>query len=244
MSMFKQPPGAASLALRLSATVMLALFLGYATTSPPDAGARQSTAAGDEAEPLRVVFLGDSITAGYGLDREQAYPALLQQRADEAGLRIEMVNAGVSGDTTAGGLRRLDWVLGRGADVLVIALGGNDGLRGLQPEQTQANLLATIEQAREKLPDVRIILAGMQMPANLGARYVEQFAAVFPAVAEQAEVDLLPFLLDGVGGVAELNQDDQIHPNAAGQEAIADLIWRTLRPLLQGDDGEPTPAAP
>lgn len=219
---------------KLVAAVMLALFLGYATAAAPDARAQAPAGDGQPAVP-RVVFLGDSITAGYGLEREQAYPALLQQRADEAGLPVEMVNAGVSGDTTAGGLRRLDWVLGRGADVLVVALGGNDGLRGLQPDQTKANLLAIIEQARERVPEAKIVLAGMQMPANLGARYTEQFAAVFPAVARETDVVLLPFLLEGVGGVDDLNQDDQIHPNAEGQQVIAELVWQTLQPLLQGD---------
>lgn len=183
--------------------------------------------------PRRVVILGDSITTGYGLERDQAYPALLQRKADESGLAVEFVNAGVSGDTTAGGLRRIDWVLGRGADVLVIALGGNDGLRGLQPDQTRENLLATIIRARERLPDLKIVLVGMQMPENLGPRYTEEFAAIFPAIARETGVGFIPFLLEGVGGVAELNQDDQIHPNAGGQQAIARHLWPLLLPLLE-----------
>ena len=149
----------------------------------------------------RVVILGDSITSGYGLDVAEAYPALLGERYKESGKKVEVVNAGVSGDATAGGRRRLAWALGKqGADVLVIALGGNDGLRGIPPAENEANLRAIIGQARERQPDVLIILAGMQMPDNLGDAYQRAFAAVYPKVAEEEKVELLPFLLDGVGG--------------------------------------------
>lgn len=181
----------------------------------------------------RVVILGDSITAGYGLDKEQAYPALLERKFQEAGLAVEVVNAGVSGDTTAGGLRRIAWALGKGADVLVIALGGNDGLRGLSPEQTTANLKGIIDKAREKNPAIRIILAGMQMPANMGAAYTEAFKAIYPRVAESEKVTLVPFLLEGVGGDPAFNQDDQIHPNEKGQERIAQTMWPYVKKAVE-----------
>jgi len=180
----------------------------------------------------RIVVLGDSITAGYGLDPTQAYPALLQQKIDAAGLPFTVVNAGVSGDTTAGGLRRIDWALGRGADVLIIALGGNDGLRGIAPKQTAENLAGIIQRARAKAPAITIIVAGMQMPSNMGREFVAQFSVVFPALATENQTALVPFLLEGVGGVAELNQPDLIHPNAEGQKRVAENVWKVLQKVL------------
>ena len=180
----------------------------------------------------RIVVLGDSITAGFGLDRSQAYPALLQQKVDAAGLRFLVVNAGLSGDTTAGGLRRIDWALGGGADALIIALGGNDGLRGLSPKQTEENLLGIIQKARAKSPGISVIIAGMQMPENMGREFVDKFSAVFPRVAAEAGVTLLPFLLEGVGGVPELNQADMIHPTPEGQRKVAENVWRVLEKAL------------
>jgi acyl-CoA thioesterase I len=176
----------------------------------------------------RIVILGDSITAGYGIDPAQAYPALLQQKIDAAGLRYTVVNAGVSGDTTAGGLRRIDWVLGNGAEVLIVALGGNDGLRGISPKQTEENLNGIIQRARKKVPTITVIVAGMEMPGNMGREFVEQFRAVFPRVATGSEAALVPFLLEGVGGVTELNQPDLIHPNADGQKLIVENVWKVL----------------
>lgn len=181
----------------------------------------------------RIVVLGDSITAGYGLEREEAYPALLQKKLDAAGLDYEVANAGVSGDTTAGGLRRINWALGpKGAKVLLIALGGNDGLRGISPDQTEKNLTEMVRAARAKDPEMKILIAGMQMPGNMGAKYVEAFKGVFAKVAESEKTDLLPFLLEGVGGDDQLNQADRIHPNPAGQQKIAELVWVKLKPLL------------
>lgn len=182
----------------------------------------------------RIVVLGDSITAGYGLqDPAQAYPALLQAKVDAAGLPFEVVNAGVSGDTTSGGLRRIDWALSRGADVLIVALGGNDGLRGIQPKQTAANLTGIIQKAKAKAPGVSVIIAGMQMPANMGPQYTEEYRAAFPRVAEENKATLVPFLLEGVGGVAELNQADLIHPNPEGQKRVAENVWPVLEKVLK-----------
>jgi acyl-CoA thioesterase-1 len=180
----------------------------------------------------RIVVLGDSITAGFGLDPAQAYPALLQQKIDAAGLPFSVANAGLSGDTTAGGLRRVVWALGAGADVLMIALGGNDGLRGLSPKQTEENLLGIIKKARAKSPGISVIIAGMQMPENMGREFVEKFGAVFPRVAGEAGATLMPFLLEGVGGVPELNQADMIHPTPEGQKRVAENVWKVLQKVL------------
>lgn len=179
------------------------------------------------------MILGDSITAGHGLSLAEAYPALLQKKIEEAGLSFTVANAGVSGDTTAGGLRRVTWVLSRGADVLVIALGGNDGLRGIPPAESQKNLLGMIKKARTKNPDIRILLAGMKMPDNMGPAFTREFQKVFVDVAKETKATLLPFLLDGVGGVEELNQADGIHPTAEGQKKIAETVWKALSPLLR-----------
>jgi acyl-CoA thioesterase-1 len=181
----------------------------------------------------RIVVLGDSITAGYGLSVAEAWPALLQQKIDAAGLPYQVANAGVSGDTTAGGARRIDWALRGGAEVLIVALGGNDGLRGIQPAETAANLRTIAKRAREKAPGLRVIICGMEMPGNFGADYTAAFRAVFPAVAKETSAELVPFLLRGVGGVAELNQPDQIHPTAKGQTLVAENVWRVLEPILK-----------
>jgi acyl-CoA thioesterase I len=177
----------------------------------------------------RVVILGDSITAGYGLDPQEAYPALLQKKIEAAGHPYTVKNAGVSGDTTAGGLRRIDWALGKdGADVLIVALGGNDGLRGISPEETSENLAGIIDKARAKNPATKVIVAGMQVPSNLGADFTAEFKAVFPKVAAEKKAALVDFLLAGVGGDDKLNQPDRIHPTAEGQRIIAENVWKTL----------------
>jgi acyl-CoA thioesterase I len=182
----------------------------------------------------RIVVLGDSITAGYGLDPQEAYPALLQKKIDAAGLPYTVANAGVSGDTTAGGLRRIAWALGQqGAEVLVVALGGNDGLRGIQPEQTRENLAGIIDKARAKNPQMKVVVAGMQMPDNMGAEFTTKFKALYPEVAKEKKVALVPFLLEGVGGSEELNQADRIHPTAEGQGKVAETVWKVLKGELE-----------
>ena len=179
----------------------------------------------------RIIFLGDSLTAGLGLDIEQSFPALIQKRIDAASYAYEVVNAGVSGDTSAGGLRRLDWALAEGTPaVLVVALGGNDGLRGLPTEQLESNLAQIIEQGQKR--ELTVILAGMEAPPNFGAEYTARFRTVYPTLAERYHVRLIPFLLDGVAGNATLNQADGIHPNLRGAELVADLVWRVLQPEL------------
>jgi acyl-CoA thioesterase-1 len=184
-------------------------------------------------ERKTVVVLGDSLAAGYGVDPAEAYPALLQQKIEVAKLPFTVVNAGVSGDTSAGGLRRVDWVLKRPMDVLVLELGGNDGLRGLTPEATRTNLQGIIDKARQKNAVVRVVVAGMQMPANMGAEYTEKFQKVFPDLAQTNKAALIPFLLEGVGGREELNQPDQIHPTADGHKIVAENVWKVLQPVLE-----------
>ena len=175
-----------------------------------------------------IVFLGTSLTAGRGLSEDEAFPALIQDTIDALGLDLRVVNAGVSGETTAGGLRRIEWLLRQPVSVLVLELGANDGLRGLDIDAMRTNLQRIIDRARETHPDVRVVLAGMQAPPNLGSRYTTAFQEVFPALARHNDAALIPFLLDSVGGRPELNQADGIHPTAQGHRIIARVVWRTL----------------
>lgn len=185
-------------------------------------------------ETKTIVCLGDSLTAGYGLSNPgaEAYPALLQDKIATRNLPYNVINAGLSGDTTAGGLRRINWLMRQHIDILVLALGGNDGLRGIAPEVTAENLAAIIDQVRARYPQVKVILTGMQMPANLGNDYTQRYREIFPAIARDKNCELIPFLLEGVGGDPNLNQPDLIHPTAAGQQLLADTVWRTMEPLL------------
>ena len=192
-----------------------------------------------EAKHRTIVILGDSIAAGSGVELSEAFPSLLQRRIAEKQLPYEVVNAGVSGDTTAGGVRRMPWLLKQHIDVLVVELGGNDGLRGLSPEETRANIEKIISLAREKYPDVRIVVAGMQMPQNMGAEYNRKFRELFTAVAKEKETALIPFLLEGVGGKPELNMPDRIHPNPEGHKIVASNVWSVLEPML----ADPKPKA-
>lgn len=224
--------------LRLLPLFTALLLIGGCGSDAPDS---QSTAgASVQAQPevpraarKRILFFGDSITAGYGLDPARAFPALIQERIDEEGWPFEAVNAGVSGETTAGGLRRIDWVLQSPVDVLVLELGANDGLRGLAVSGMKSNLLKIIQRTREKNPDVSIILAGMRIPPNLGQQYSRDFGQVFREVAEEADAELIPFVLQDVAGRPGLNQFDGIHPTAKGQRVVADNVWKILKPVLQ-----------
>ena len=181
----------------------------------------------------QVVVLGDSLAAGYGVGPLKAFPALLQSRIDDLHLSARVVNAGVSGDTSADGLRRVKWLMRQRIDVLVLELGANDGLRGLPVERTRDNLQAIITAVRERYPGVKIVIAGMMLPPNFGETYVDAFRKVFPELAAKNGAALVPFLLEGVGGVADLNQEDRIHPNEAGHEIIAENVWKVLRPVLE-----------
>ncbi|SFR50354.1 acyl-CoA thioesterase-1 [Robiginitalea myxolifaciens] len=180
-----------------------------------------------------ILFFGDSLTAGYGLEPEQAFPALIQERLDSLGIPMRVVNAGLSGETTSGGANRLDWVLRQPVSVFVLELGANDGLRGIPLSETRKNLSSIIERVHERYPEARIVLAGMQLPPNMGPEYTGEFRQIFPELAAQYEVALIPFLLQGVGGIPELNQDDGIHPTAAGHQILADNVWEVLKVELE-----------
>jgi len=184
-------------------------------------------------QPKNILFLGDSITAGYGLESSQSYPALIQDKIDAKKWPFRTVNAGQSGDTSAGGLNRMDWLLRSRVDVLVLELGGNDGLRGLPPETTRTNLQAIIERTKSKYPQAKIILAGMKVPPNMGADYAKKFATIYPELAKKYNTLLIPFVLENVGGIRELNFPDGIHPTAKGQEIVAANVWKVLEPVLK-----------
>ncbi len=198
---------------------------------PPDRATGRAPVAAPPAARPKIVILGDSLTAGLGLAQDEAYPALLQQRLDGAGYRFDVVNAGVSGDTSAGGLSRLDWSLDGDVRILVVALGGNDGLRGLPPEDMKQNLAEIIRRARARR--IAVLLAGMETPTNMGPDYQRRFHDVFPALAEEYRTAFLPFLLQDVAGRPELNQRDGIHPTAQGARIVADHVWRVLEPMVR-----------
>lgn len=185
-----------------------------------------------KAKAKTILFLGNSLSAGYGVPAGKAFPDRLAAKIDSLGWNFEVVNAGVSGETTSGGARRIDWLLRREIDVLVLELGGNDALRGLPVELTKQNLQAIIDKTRKAYPDVCIVLAGMQAPPNLGKPFTSRFRAIYPQLAEENDAVLIPFLLEGVGGVRELNLADGIHPTAEGHRIIAENVWEVLKPVL------------
>jgi acyl-CoA thioesterase-1 len=181
-----------------------------------------------------ILCFGDSITAGYGLeDSNEAYPALLQNKIDSLELDYTVINSGLSGETTAGGRSRLNWVMKQKVDIFLLELGGNDGLRGIPLTETRANLRAIIESIQEQSPDTRIILAGMELPPNMGQDYTSEFRDVFSDLAAAYDVEFIPFILKDVGGIEALNQDDGIHPTAEGHRIVANTVWEVLEPLIQ-----------
>ena len=180
-----------------------------------------------------VVFLGTSLTAGLGLEPEQAYPALIQQKIDSAGLGFRVVNAGVSGETSAGARRRVDWLLREPVAVLVLETGANDGLRGLPPDSLRGNIQAVFDRAKGSSSPPKLVLVGMRVPPNYGRAYTERFQAIYPQLARENGAELVPFLLEGVGGIGRLNQADGIHPTAEGQRVMAETVWKVLEPVLK-----------
>lgn len=179
-------------------------------------------------------MLGDSLSAGLGVDPANAFPALLQQTIQTAGLNYTVVNAGISGDTTADGLSRINWLLKTTIDVLILELAGNDGLRGIPVATTKANLQAIIDRLKQKYPQAKVVLAGMQAPPNMGEDYTSAFESIFPELAAKNRAALVPFLLQGVAARPELNQPDHIHPNVQGHRIVAENVWKVLEPLLRG----------
>jgi acyl-CoA thioesterase I len=212
-----------------------------AGAAPSDGSAARGA---ERAAARTVVFVGTSLTAGYGVGEDAAYPALIQRRIDDASLPFRVVNAGISGETSAGGLRRIDWSLQQPVDVLVVELGANDGLRGLDPGAMRSNLDAILTRARDRYPDVALVLIGMEAPPNLGTAYVTRFRRVFSDLAREHDAALVPFLLEDVAGEAALNIEDGIHPNPAGHRILAATVWDVLGPLLRQRAAQAAGSAP
>jgi acyl-CoA thioesterase I len=196
--------------------------------------ATNPTATGAAPAPVRktIVFFGNSLTAAYNLSPEQGFTALIQRKIDSLGMAYTCVNAGLSGETTADGKNRIEWVLQQPIDVFVLELGGNDALRGLPVEASKTNLQAILDQVKQKYPQCKLVLAGMQAPPNLGAKYTTAFKNMYPELAKTNQTALIPFLLEGVGGIPELNLEDGIHPNVAGQKIVAETVWNVLKTVL------------
>lgn len=198
-------------------------------TATPDKAAKTK-------EKKTILFFGNSLTAGYGLEPDQAFPALIQERIDSLDLPYKVINAGVSGETTSGGRSRIDWLLKQPVDVFVLELGANDGLRGVKTEETYRNLKAIIEKVRSKNPEVKVVLAGMQIPPSMGQQYAQDFREIYTRIAKEDSVALIPFLLEGVAGNRELNQGDGIHPTVEGQKILAENVWTTLEDVVAKEE--------
>ncbi len=201
-------------------------------SSTSDEEDSKSVTVSESAKQKVIIFFGDSLTAGYQLDPEEAFPAQVQEIIDSLRLNYTVVNAGLSGETTTGGLNRINWILNQQADVFVLELGANDGLRGIPLSETRQNLQAMIDTVRSKNSDTKIILAGMQIPPNLGQEYTAEFRQIFTDLAKENQLALIPFLLDGVAGIPELNLEDGIHPTPEGHRIVADNVWQVLEPLI------------
>ena len=203
------------------------------TAASQPAADSSATQRATESAPKTILFFGNSLTAGYGLEPSEAFPALIQQKIDSAGWKYNVINSGLSGETTAGGKNRIGWVLRQKVDIFILELGGNDGLRGVELESTRQNLQAIIDTVRAKNPDVQIVLAGMQIPPNMGPDYTSKFRTIYPELAQKNNLPLIPFLLEGVGGIAKLNLPDGIHPTAEGHKIVAENVWKVLEPILR-----------
>jgi acyl-CoA thioesterase-1 len=203
---------------------VVTLLLFAAPAAPPQVA---------DGELQNIVFFGNSLTAGYGIGPDKAFPALIQAKIDSLQWPFKVINAGLSGETTSGGLRRIDWIMNRQIDVLVLELGGNDALRGISVAVTRANLQGIIDKLMKKYPEADVVIAGMQAPPNLGETYITEFNAIFSQLARKNQAALIPFLLQGVAGIPELNLRDRIHPTAEGHRTLANNVWSVLKPLLR-----------
>jgi acyl-CoA thioesterase-1 len=226
------------LKLKLTGTVLIAFLVFGCGNNKSSDDKTNDTLSNTAQTPANntgktILFFGDSLTAGYGLDDpSQAFPGVIKARIDSLKLPYNVVNAGVSGETSAGGLSRIDWILKQKVDIFMLELGANDGLRGTSVNETTGNLQAIIDKVKAKYPDAKIILLGMQVPPSMGATYVSDFKKMFPALAQKNNISLVPFLLNGVGGDPKLNQADGIHPTAAGAKIVANNVWEVLKPVL------------
>ena len=226
------------------ATKPLSLLLALSAAACGGASGRSTPAPGDAPVPSPepretsapapvILFVGTSLTAGYGLDPADAYPARVQEKLDAAGLRYRVVNAGVSGETSAGARRRIDWLMSQPVSILVVETGANDGLRGLDPRDARANIQAIFDRAKRQTPPPRLMLIGMAAPPNLGTRYARAFAAIYPELAKENGAVLVPFLLEGVAGIPRLNLPDGVHPTPEGHRMMAETVWKYLQPMLK-----------
>ncbi|MEL7222323.1 MAG: arylesterase [Bacteroidota bacterium] len=203
-----------------------------ATTANTETVNPKQTMTKNTKEKKRIIFFGDSLTAGYGLDEQDAYPSLIQQMLDSLGLAYQAVNAGLSGETTAGGVNRINWVAEQPMDIFVLELGGNDVLRGFDLAATKENLQAILDKVKSKYPDIQLVIAGMEAPPNMGPEYADEFRTIFRQLAADNDAALIPFLLADVGGIPELNLADRVHPNQAGHKIVAQTVWEVIEPLL------------
>jgi acyl-CoA thioesterase I len=216
---------------------IIALFIAASGCGRNDAKKEEAGATGrsDSANVVitkTILFFGNSLTAGYGLDVSEAFPALIQAKIDSMNLPYKVVNAGLSGETSSGGKNRIGWLLRQKVDIFILELGANDGLRGIPVKETRKNLQDIVDSVRTKYPAVRMIMAGMQIPPNMGAAYTTEFRSIFADLARKNNMELVPFVLEGVGGIPELNQGDGIHPTAAGHRIVAENIWQVLKGML------------
>jgi len=212
------------------------LFLIHCKEAPKASGDPQSNDTDEESLEVTLdtsdkvmLFFGNSLTAGYGIELEEAFPALIQERLDSLGYHYTVINSGLSGETTSGGLNRINWVLNQNVDVFILELGANDGLRGIPLDQTRNNLQAIIDAVKSKNPETQIIMAGMQIPPNMGPEYTTEFRKIFPELAETNKIPLIPFLLAGVAGIPDLNLEDGIHPTAEGHKIVTENVWEVLK---------------
>lgn len=228
----KYPFPSVSLAVLVALSVLL-FSCGGKTNETENQSASDSTEISQSTDQKVILFFGNSLTAGYGIDPEDAFAGLTQAALDSLGKDYKVINGGLSGETTAGGLSRLDWFLEEEPYLFVLELGGNDGLRGIQLSETKKNLLAIIDKVRAKYPNTKIILAGMQIPPNMGQEYTDEFKTIYPAVAQEKNVTLIPFLLEGVAGNPDLNLPDGIHPTEAGHKIVFGTIWPFIEQAIQ-----------
>lgn len=220
---------------------MVFLFLSSCAEPEPEvsnSSGEDEPEAPAKTEQKTILFFGNSLTAGMGLEPEESFPALIQDKIDSLGLKYEVINAGLSGETTAAGKNRISWVLSQAVDVFVLELGANDGLRGIPLRETRNNLQAIIDTVRKKSPDAEIVLAGMQIPPNMGPDYTTKFRKIYPQLAQANDIHLIPFLLEGVAGKPELNQPDGIHPTAEGQRIVAANVWAQLEEIIRTNEPE------
>jgi acyl-CoA thioesterase-1 len=217
-------------------TVLLVACTGSENTKTEQSDSAKTEVTPPAKKVKNILFFGNSLTAGYGLEPAEAFPSQIQNRLDSLKLPYKVVNGGLSGETTSGGNSRIDWVLRNPVDIFILELGGNDGLRGIPATETRKNLQAMIDKVKTKYPEAKIILAGMQVPPSMGKKYADEFRVIFPELAKKNNAALIPFLLENVGGEVKLNQKDGIHPNATGAKIVAENVWKVLEGMLVEKD--------